>query len=86
MSAQNVLVLTLTTVLFAILATQINAGGITPHFDCSSIIVKENEGVLNWLGNVTFIVPVSTTPEGWTMTLTFDQIYTGLGVSFYVVE
>jgi hypothetical protein len=52
----------------------------TPKLDCSSIIVKESEGVLNWLGNVTFIVPTSTTVDGWSMTITFDQKFTGLGV------
>jgi hypothetical protein len=50
-------------------------------FDCSSIYYKESEGVLNWLGNVTITVPVDTTGREWTITLIFDQIYTGIGVN-----
>ena len=47
--------------------------------DCSEVVVKEQEGVLNWLGTVSFTVP--TTVNGWLMSITFDFPYTGLGVS-----
>jgi len=50
-------------------------------FPCSSIVVKEQQGVLSYLGNVTFTVPVSTTSDGWSAILTFDQQFTGVGVS-----
>ncbi|ODN02934.1 hypothetical protein Ocin01_03765 [Orchesella cincta] len=48
--------------------------------DCSDVIRKEQEGVLSWLGNITFNAPVSTGPSGWTLTLFFDRNFTGVGV------
>jgi len=49
-------------------------------FDCTNVITKESEGVLNWLGNITFIVPTPTGPDGWKMNIVFDQPFTGIGV------
>jgi hypothetical protein len=43
--------------------------------------VKEaSHGVLNWLAEVTLVTPVKTDENGWTILLTFDQNFTGLGV------
>lgn len=53
---------------------------ISVGLDCSRVIEKESEGVLNWLGMISFVVPVSTGPSGWTLTLFFDQNFTGVGV------
>lgn len=47
---------------------------------CSSIVVKEQEGLLSYLARITFTVPVSTTEEGWSAILKFDNGFTGVGV------
>ena len=55
---------------------------VTESLDCSNIVDRDGEGVLNWLGHIRFTVPESTTAEkGWTMTMTFDRTFTGVGVS-----
>lgn len=52
--------------------------------DCSNIHYKESEGVLNYLANVTFTVPYTT--SGWRFYFQFDRNFTGIGVStFFVV-
>ncbi|CAG7814993.1 unnamed protein product [Allacma fusca] len=48
-------------------------------FDCSSLVEEINSGQLNWLADCNIVVPVSTTKEGWTLALTFDQVFTGVG-------
>ncbi|XP_021961577.1 uncharacterized protein LOC110857265 [Folsomia candida] len=46
--------------------------------DCSNIHYKESEGVLNYLANVTFTVPYTT--SGWRFYFQFDRNFTGIGV------
>ncbi len=52
--------------------------------DCSNVITKESEGVLNWLGQINWTTPVSTGDSGWTLTMIFDQNFTGVGVRLHL--
>ncbi len=47
--------------------------------NCNSLIVKESEGLLNYLANVTLVIP--TDIEGdWTLDMETDVSYTFIGV------
>jgi len=49
--------------------------------DCSGLEFEETSGALNYLSNVTIIVPEDTTAErGWNITMEFDQPFYGIGV------
>jgi len=53
--------------------------------DCSSLEYEVTSGVLNYLSNVTIIVPEDTTAaRGWTITMKFDQPFTGIGVTLQI--
>ena len=49
--------------------------------DCSILVEEVQSGLLNWLGDVTLVVPVSTDETGWLIVMNFDQVFTGVGVS-----
>jgi len=52
----------------------------TSSHNCNSIVVKESEGLLNYLANVTFTIP-SAVDGDWVLDMDTDVPFTFIGVS-----
>ena len=54
--------------------------GSSHSHNCNPLIVKESEGLLNYLANVTFTIPMAVDGD-WTLDMETDVPFTFIGVS-----